>query len=183
MNGGDGKDILITYSGNDKLWGEKGDDTLTVMNYAGHNHLLEDAGLEIHGGEGLDTLRLITDHDITFNGLGAHTDSVEVVDMRQPLGTHDITLNLSFRDVMLNTADSPMHIMGDAHDTLRLTTVSDSPYSGGHWVNSGTQTFPGGFIPSETVYNYVREGTTFATVVVDDPVHVVLPGTLDFLHI
>jgi Ca2+-binding RTX toxin-like protein len=170
MYGGDGNDFLFSINGADKLWGDAGNDTIQIENF-GHNHLA-DAGLEIHGGTGWDTLVLEADSGMVFNGLGAHTDGMEAVAMDF---NRDMTLNLSFRDVI---NDSPTHslvVSGDAHDTLNLTNfVPNDPLSGGHWVLALTEVTADPNHVGE-VFNYQVGSTVEASVQVDNSFHVNTP--------
>src|SRR5262249_29333180 len=63
MDGGDGNDKIFSSNGNDKIYGRAGDDTITIQNYAGHNHF--DDSLEIHGGSGADMLIFSGDGTVT----------------------------------------------------------------------------------------------------------------------
>ena len=176
MHGGDGDDGLVSWDGADKLFGDAGNDFIQIYSLDGHNHLA-DAGLEIHGGTGVDTLSLTADHDIVYQGLGAHTDGIErvaFVDSYNP-GTYHSTLNLSFRDVMNASDTDTLAISGDGHDTVNLDSfVANDPLSGGHWTQGITQLTSD---PTQTniVYNYSFNGSVMASVIVENDVHVNLP--------
>jgi hypothetical protein len=176
MSGGSGDDVIISWAGADKLYGDAGNDVLKILSVGGHNHLA-DAGLEIHGGSGVDTLVLSADHDIVYQGLGAHTDGIEGVDF--DAGTFHSTLNLSFRDVM-NASDTAsdtntLTISGNGHDTVNLESfVANDPWSGGQWTQGITQ-LTSDPTQTNTVFNYWFGGSTMASVIVESDVHVNLP--------
>jgi Ca2+-binding RTX toxin-like protein len=169
MHGGDGDDAIWSSNGADKLFGDAGNDTIEIINTQGHNHLA-DAGLEIHGGSGVDTLDIETDRSgMVFQGLGALTDGIEKVSLDF---NHDMTLNLSFRNVINASDNDTLVIQGDQHDTLNLSTfVANDPLSGGHWVQGVTQ-LTSDPTHTDTVYNYDIGTSVMASVIVDSSIHV-----------
>ena len=170
MHGGDGNDFLDSTSGADKLFGDAGNDVIGIENF-GHNHLA-DAGLEIHGGSGVDTLNIQADSGMFFFGLGAHTDGIEKVQLDE---NRNMTMNLSFRDVINDSDNHTLVILGNGHDTVNLTNYgANDPLSGGHWVQGVTQ-LTSDPTHTNTVYNYEIGTTVEASVVADSSLHVNMP--------
>jgi Ca2+-binding RTX toxin-like protein len=179
IHGGNGNDQIIAFdqgaarlTGADKYFGDAGNDTLIID----YRHVT-DTGVEIHGGSGVDVLELVnpgghssTDPGFVMNGLGAHTDGIEKVDMTD-LNLSN-TLNLSFRDVINASDNDTLVILGNSHDTINLSaTVLNDALSGGHWV-VGTTQLTSDPTHTNTIYNYEVGADVMASIIVDSDVHV-----------
>jgi Ca2+-binding RTX toxin-like protein len=179
LHGGDGNDEIDAFTndgtrltGADRYFGDAGNDTITMD----FRHLF-DAGVEVHGGSGTDTLELISAgfHNVpgpgfTINGLGANTDGIEHVDITD-LGLAD-TLRLSFRDIINDSPTHTLTISGDSNDTVILSnTLAGDPLSGGHWVLDRTQLTSD---PTHTnnIFNYEVGTNLMGSVIVEGDVHV-----------
>jgi Ca2+-binding RTX toxin-like protein len=172
MDAGAGDDWISSVNGNDKIYAGSGNDTIEIFNLAGHNHF-SDSGLEIHGGSGsLDTLLFETDGTVTtFNGLGAHTDGIERVELDFD---HTMTLNLSVGNVETASSANKLQISGDSSDTLNLTSIVNN---GSHWEQqSGSHSDfdANGTLSTFNTLNYMSGGTVEASVDVESGIHVTI---------
>jgi len=174
MDGGDGNDKIFSSNGNDKIYGRAGDDTITIQNYAGHNHF--DDSLEIHGGSGADMLVFSGDGTVTsFHGLGAHTDGIESLKLDYD---HTMSLSLSAQQIMSASTTDHLLISGNLNDTLDLTSVliNGRATPGEHWEFTGAThgefDANGTFARFNTVNYVAQNGDVLASVDVESTIHV-----------
>jgi hypothetical protein len=172
MRGGSGSDALISTSGADKVYGDDGADRVYLSNAGAR---LSEAGLELRGGSGTDTLFLLTPTgtSLNVNGLGANVTGFEAISIEDSTTG---TLTLSFRDVIRTADNDHLRIEGDWRDTVRLQDdVAGDVLTGGNWVRediaSATTGADGEFF---TRYFYEVGGQVMATVSVENDVDVVL---------
>lgn len=169
MYGGIGHDTMTTSSGGDKVYGGTGSDHVYVDNAGSH---LFDAGLELRGGSGTDTLHLRTPENTSFTilGLGNHVTGFEVIDIED---TTSGDLRLSFRDVITTSDTDHLRIDGDWRDEVRLeNNVAGDALTGGVWVQGVTSILNDS--ESFTQYSYHRNGEVLATVSIDTDIDVSL---------
>ena len=132
--------------------------------------ILSTSGSGVHGGEGIDTLKLTGQGqvlDLTL--LGHKVESIEVIDLT---GTGNNTLKLSLTDVLeqggtsLFTNDGHMQMMvkGNAGDAVILDDLLANGTDPGNWANSGQVNVSG------VVYEVYRHDTLDAELLVQQGV-------------
>jgi Ca2+-binding RTX toxin-like protein len=168
MHGGLGNDVITTSSGGDKVYGGDGSDHVYVNNAGTH---LFDAGLELRGGLGTDTLHLRTQNaSLTINGIGDNVTGFEAIDIEDSTFG---TLTLSFRDVITTSDTNRLRIDGDFRDEVRLeNNVAGDTLTGGSWVAGLTSIL--GDSEAFTQYTYEVNGRVMASVSIDTDIDVVL---------
>jgi Ca2+-binding RTX toxin-like protein len=174
MRGGSGSDALISTAGADKVYGDDGADRVYL---SGANTRLSEAGLELRGGSGDDTLFLLTPTgtSLTVNGLGANVTGFEGINIEDStMGT----MTLSFRDVIRTADNDHLRIEGDWRDTVRLQDdVAGDVLTGGNWERAqiqSTVTSSDGEFFTRYDYRAVDGGQILASVSVENDVDVML---------
>ncbi len=127
-------------------YGSSGSDVFSLGNIA---DLANSTGGAIHGGAGIDTLKLTgKDQVLDLTQLGEKITSVEVIDLT---GTGNNTLNLSLSDVLeqgstsLFTDDGHVQMMvkGNSGDKVNLDDLLADGTDPGNWASSGNVTVGG----------------------------------------
>jgi len=173
LEGRGGNDTIIGGGGEDNLRGDSGDDTIIVTD---GNYYRAD------GGSGQDTLRIegggqqidftMSDAPQTMNfenfDLGTGDGSTEVTVDEQNILYVSSEANAAIAGVLGN-GDNAVLIDGDASDIVNLGSSGD--IAGGSWIlDAGdTATYAG-----YDVYHYTDSSSTFARLVIDDDVQVVV---------
>ena len=154
----------ITQSG--EFYGAETNNTFFIDSVA----LLDPAGSGIHGGGGIDTLKLTGQNQVLdLTNLGQKLESIEVIDLT---GTGNNTLKLSLTDVLeqggtsLFTNDGHMQMMvkGNAGDAVILDDLLVNGTDPGNWANSGQVSVSG------VVYDVYRHDTLDAELLVQQGV-------------
>ena len=127
-------------------YGSSGDDTFSLADAAG---FASGAAGEIHGGAGIDTLKLTgQDQILDLTKLAEKVSSVEIVDLT---GIGNNTLNLSLGDILeqggtsLFIDDDHMQMMvkGNAGDVVNLDGLMADGSDPGNWATQGQVTVGG----------------------------------------
>ena len=140
LAGLDNDDLILGHGGNDQLWGRGGDDTLrgneandTLAGGTGDDTLSGGAGADdlrggggndvmiwsgdvrVDGGLGLDTLRVVSNLDLTTldEGTIVNVDRVELVGF-------GLRLTLSASDVLAMSENGKVTVLGDTIHTVEL---------------------------------------------------------------
>ncbi|MCK6254647.1 Ig-like domain-containing protein, partial [Pseudomonas fragi] len=132
--------------------------------------ILSTSGSGVHGGEGIDTLKLTGQGqvlDLTL--LGHKVESIEVIDLT---GTGNNTLKLSLTDVLeqggtslfTNDGHIQMMVKGNAGDAVILDDLLANGTDPGNWANSGQVNVSG------VVYEVYRHDTLDAELLVQQGV-------------
>ena len=148
-------------------YGSSGDDTFSLADAAG---FANGATGEIHGGAGIDTLKLTgQDQILDLTKLAEKVSSVEIVDLT---GTGNNTLILSLGDILqqggtsLFIDDNHMQMMvkGNAGDVVNLDGLMADGTDPGDWANQGEVTVGG------VVYEVYRHNALDAELLVQQGV-------------
>jgi hypothetical protein len=132
--------------------------------------VLNDVNSSIHGGGGIDTLKLTGKNQVLdLTHLGDKLESVEVIDIT---GTGNNTLNLSLSDVLEQGAASlftdddhvQMMVKGNSGDRVNLDDLLADGTDPGNWANSGQVTVGG------VVYEVYRHDSLDAELLVQQGV-------------
>ncbi|PAA10309.1 Ig-like domain-containing protein, partial [Pseudomonas fragi] len=157
-------DQTITQSG--EYYGAETDNTFFIDSVA----LLDPAGSGIHGGGGIDTLKLTGQNQVLdLTNLGQKVESIEVIDLT---GTGNNTLKLSLTDVLeqggtslfTNDGHIQMMVKGNAGDAVILDDLLANGTDPGNWANSGQVSVSG------VVYEVYRHDTLDAELLVQQGV-------------
>jgi Ca2+-binding RTX toxin-like protein len=165
--GGAGNDELFSYDGIDALDGGSGTDLLSFRNVDGR---LTQAGIELHGGSGIDTLEIefAPGTVTTLIGLPVPIDGIEILDIEDKASTR---WTLSFEDIRDMSDTNRLTIDGNTGDRISLDNFAETNLSGGEWVQGVTQTTAD---PTESYahYDYFRSGEVWASVSIDTDIQV-----------
>ncbi|MCF3194467.1 Ig-like domain-containing protein [Pseudomonas bubulae] len=154
----------ITQSG--EFYGAETNNTFFIDSVA----LLDPAGSGIHGGGGIDTLKLTGQNQILdLTNLGQKLESIEVIDL---MGNGNNTLKLSLTDVLeqggaslfTNDGHIQMMVKGNAGDAVILDDLLVNGTDPGNWANSGQVSVSG------VVYDVYRHDTLDAELLVQQGV-------------
>ena len=154
----------ITQSG--EYYGAETNNTFFIDSVA----LLDPAGSGIHGGGGIDTLKLTGQNQILdLTNLGQKLESIEVIDLT---GNGNNTLKLSLTDVLeqggtslfTNDGHIQMMVKGNAGDAVILDDLLVNGTDPGNWANSGQVSVSG------VVYDVYRHDTLDAELLVQQGV-------------
>nr|WP_282448042.1 Ig-like domain-containing protein [Pseudomonas fragi] len=154
----------ITQSG--EYYGAETNNTFFIDSVA----LLDPAGSGIHGGGGIDTLKLTGQNQILdLTNLGQKLESIEVIDL---MGNGNNTLKLSLTDVLeqggtslfTNDGHIQMMVKGNAGDAVILDDLLVNGTDPGNWANSGQVSVSG------VVYDVYRHDTLDAELLVQQGV-------------
>ncbi|QQX57082.1 Ig-like domain-containing protein [Pseudomonas chlororaphis] len=145
----------------DSYHGSEGNDLFNLSSV----EYFSNASSGVHGGAGLDTLKLTgSDQILDLNAIGEKLTSIEIIDLT---GTGDNSLNLSLENV-LNLGEVnlfhdnemvQMMVKGDAGDVVNLNGLVDTADSG-KWVEQG------GLAIGDTTYQIYQHSTLAAELLV-----------------
>ncbi|WP_315809274.1 Ig-like domain-containing protein [Pseudomonas sp. C9-3] len=176
---------LVIDEVTDSFYGTPSDDTVSLT-YSAANYFASTSNTGIHGGAGVDTLKLVGNHgtlNLELPTSVGKLSGMEVVDITgfnagQTTGASNaITLNLSVKDVLENGQTDLFHssdqhtvqmmVKGDSNDTVNLDHLLGS---GG--ANVGTWSDKGPAIINGSVFEVYQHSGLDAELLVQYGVHV-----------
>ncbi|MBD9513346.1 Ig-like domain-containing protein, partial [Pseudomonas sp. PDM22] len=163
----------------DSYYGSLGDDTV-LLKYAASTYLSNTGNTGIHGGDGVDTLKVENYNqtlDLTLATSKGKVTSMEIIDLTSTNASYGNTLKLSVQDVLENGQTDLFHsttnhtvqmmVKGDAKSVVNLDDLlgANGP-DYGDWSNSGTVNVAG------TNYNVYQHSGLDAELLVQQAVKV-----------
>lgn len=143
----------IIYEALDSYYGGAGDDVIRLIRSA-EGYLASTANKGIHGGDGVDTLKLIAYNHVMNLNLATSAGKLTGVEVIDITGTGNNTLTLSLQDVLANGQTDIFHVgskqtvqmmvKGNAGDIVNLDDLlGPNGVDVGDWVTSGMKVVGG----------------------------------------
>lgn len=137
----------------DTYYGTAADDVIT-LSYAAASHLASTANKGIHGGDGIDTLKIATSGQVLNLNLATSAGKLSGVEIIDLTGTGNNTLTLSLKDVLANGQVDLFHegskstvqmmVKGNAGDIVNLDDLLGAGgVDLGDWAAMGRQSLDG----------------------------------------
>lgn len=184
IHGGAGDDVLFGGDINpnnspraDRI--DTGGGADTVIAYSGDDLIIvyDNAAWQIHGGAGIDTIKLEGQFDLLNGPAGQFVTGVEIFDLNK---TYVNSVLLEAGDVPLMNIDATIRVLGGQEDQVALLNTFNG-HPNGHWTLTGTGVaYTGDYNTTGVQFDRYefQDGGTYATAYVEQGVNV----TVDVLR-